>query len=104
MTSQPPEEALPILADIRRLVPRPSTLPRPSMPAYGLCLRFDNATAERRYCPMGLLPHATVAAPAARNRLDNRFTASQVDAFLDWWDAQSDPQQATDAVWPPVHP
>ena len=83
-----PQAAMPVVEEIRRLVPRPSGLPAPYGPYYWTgVLRFD-----KRYCPLGLMPDADSPAPCAEK-------GTPEEAFIDWWYEQTDAQAAVDAVW-----
>ena len=81
-----PQEAMPVVEEIRRLVPRPEFLPALNDANE---LRFVGS-----FCPLGLLPNATRRAPWPPKGTPQYF-------FVDWWDSlrAEDAQAAVDAVW-----
>ena len=93
-----PQEAMPVVEEIRRLVPRPEILPRIITSA----LRWDGSGEfEGGFCcPMGLLPSARVSLPFLEGEVDN-LDFVKIEAFAHWWDSHGaeDAQAAVDAVW-----
>lgn len=103
LTRPIPKEAEDIAAMIRAEVPRPKSLPEsalagPSMaslrwphPMFALC------------CPMGFLPAAENGEPSDYGCFaEGAFETEANEAiwsFGQWWDEQTDPQAAVDAVW-----
>jgi hypothetical protein len=95
-----PPEAMPVVRIIRRKVRRPATLPSFRNGQRGGPLRFGKKPNEA-YCPMGALPnaiHITPCTPRQAGLPDGLNRA--FNAFVGWWDSQTDPQAAVDAVWP----
>ena len=89
-----PKSALPIAEYIRENAPRPKELPRPR---HGEGLRFG------LFCPTGLLSEATDPTPGYRFeflRPPKGFSQLAIESFYKWWDSQTDPQAAMDAIWP----
>ena len=93
LTRPIPEDAMPVVEIIRREVPRPRELPV-SRSNVGDLLRFGTA------CPMGLCPKAETPTPAGQDTFGYDVKLHEIWAFFDWWDNESDPQAAVDAVWP----
>ena len=104
-----PNEAMPVVEILRRDVPRPKELPVINHSDLGDCLRWDGA-----YCPMGLHPKCTHAAPGMSSSF---FTMNEgkymfreqslaFHKFLWWWDGlqTQDAQQAVNAIWPKEKP
>jgi len=87
-----PDDAMPVVEILRRDVPKPKDLPKPTR--NDCWLRFCNG-----YCPMGL--HSEALTPAPMN--NSEFPLATDDSrrvFEYFWDNQTDPQAAVDAVWP----
>ena len=91
-----PAEAMPVVEVLRRDVPRPETLPE----FRNTRLRWGRTSRRFGKCAMGLHPKAWHDTPMT----EDTFPApeSAVVAFYGWWDSQTDPQAAVDAVWPPA--
>ncbi len=103
-----PNAAMPVVEVIRRDVPRPKDLP-----AFRghQTLRWRKAVRKRwkktsylglntSYCPMGLHRKAGNSAPTSRSGfLVDKLTTKEIIAFAVWWDYQTNPQEAVDAVW-----
>ena len=89
LTRPIPPEAMPVVERIRREVPRPERLPWPDDDNDGLLRFYGQPRWPLAGCtPSGLLPEATSPAPCEIGPLDF------------WWDEQTDPVAATDALWP----
>lgn len=88
-------EALPVLWRIRRDVPRPGVLPKPCQ------LEFSNGTLRwNNCCPMGLHPKSKQSCPTeGRSFADGSYPDIAVYKFATWWDSQTDPKEAVDAIW-----
>lgn len=111
LTRPLPAIALPVVEELRRIVPRPRDLPdfdaahhdgRP-FPDSILCWRNDGGEP---CCPMGLHPQAGKAKPCHEDDfmvLDLEIEAAEraVVAFREWWDEQRDEAAAVAAVWGP---
>lgn len=112
MTKRIPKAAKPIVEKIRELVPRPTNLP--SLTTTNTDDPVLRWTWPRRpsnqCCPLGLLPNALVGVPVGPQGTglwpghdmdweEWRDKDSSVSAFIGWWDAQTDPQAAVNAVW-----
>jgi hypothetical protein len=91
LTRPIPKQAMPIVELIRWWVPKPKRRPVPYFYT-GICLRFKGK------CPMGLLPFAEGNAPFKSSQCGGAPT-SYIGRFAAWWDEQSDPKAAMDAVW-----
>lgn len=90
-----PKAALPVVEIIRRDVPRPEELP--TLGFENVVLRWRN---KKTKCPMGLPDASTAVAPAVGTSFAGGVcTDTAVKAFGVWWDQQTDPQAAVDAVW-----
>ena len=92
-----PKAAQVIAKVIRAKVKKPKLLPNkwghPGSP-----MRFQRI--KGRYCPMGLLPGAKSATPLLSESFNKPpGTQAQINAFWRWWDSQTNPRQAVDAVW-----
>jgi len=91
-----PKQAQPIADYIRERTIRPSM----EQIVSGYCnLRIGAAQC----CPMGLLEIATHPRPFERHHfrwLPSGFTKKSIRAFGKWWDSQTDPQSAMNAIWP----
>lgn len=94
LTRPIPEVAYPVLEILRAEVPRPGTLPIPK--GTSACyLRWNS------YCPMGLHLDSTWPTPASRvSFAGGKCSSDAIEAFADWFDGQTDPQAAVDAIWP----
>ena len=95
-----PKKALPVVREIRDLVPKPKMLPKLSEfqmeHATYTCLGFNKSDS----CPMGLLPYALADRPHADEFGDLcPLTHLEVEAFFTWWDEQRDAEQAVADVW-----
>ena len=95
-----PAEAMPVVEILRRDVPKPHGLPSSRLDS-GQQMHWEGCK-----CPMGLHPLAESYTPTTPEQslgfidMDERFRLGEpVDSFLEWWDAQTDPQAAVDAVW-----
>lgn len=90
---------------IEARVPRPEDLPqgyfslswhRPSL--------FRNDGSMVKTCALGLIPGACSNLPISPSRagLEGLASPEDVSAFIDWFDAQRDPQGVVDAIWGPA--
>jgi hypothetical protein len=92
LTRPIPKEALPVVELLRKDVPRPSELPQIT---WGLCkLRFSNDCSA-----MGLHPESFGGDPYDQITFSLSVSYKEIKAFRRWWDEQTDPQAAVDAVW-----
>ena len=98
-----PEDAMPVVEIIRRDVPRPTRLPGFSIYFANIkCLRFNGCS-----CPMGLHKNSTSYTPTQPEAflgddliMEERMRLGEpVESFAHWWDKQTDPKAAVDAVW-----
>ncbi len=95
LTRPIPKTAMPIVEVLRRDVPRPKELPKCGDYVLHL-LRW-----EKSYCPMGLHPRANSKAPYFNiNDFPSYPKIRAIQRFANWWDDQTDPRAAMDAVWP----
>lgn len=114
-----PKAALPVVEIIRRDVPRPRALPEAL--GFGDPLRWRKpitkrwaartwghielrATPRRQMscCPMGLHKLSKYPTPNKLEELPiEGITDKEIRDFYQFWDAQTDPQEAVDAVWGP---
>jgi hypothetical protein len=95
LTREVPRAAKPVIDFIRFWVPRPRRLPVPDGGGALDDLRFYGK------CPLGLLPFAsnfTPTEPEDCGMGERDYHA--MDEFTCWWDEQTDPEAATEAVWP----
>lgn len=91
-----PKAAQVIAKVIRAKVKRPKRLPQ--YHTYNNALRFNMKRGQ--CCPMGLLPGAKRTTPAFVYSFNKSpGTQEQIELFWRWWDSQTNPQQAVDAVW-----
>jgi len=99
-----PKEAMKVVEIIRRESKKPEELPR-----MVLCgssphdsLRFDKDISGFTYpaCPMGLCNNSLNPIPSSRFSFGYEEASNQeVRSFWKWWDAQTNAQEAVDAVW-----
>jgi hypothetical protein len=99
LTRPIPDAAVPVLELLRRDVPRPD----PGN-LNGTVLRWFmfTRTGMGQYCdPLGLHPNAVCGTPRIPDALPGVpvLRREMMQAFADWWDEQTDPQAAVDAVW-----
>lgn len=92
-----PAAAAPVVAAIRRNVPRPQ--PRDFAALTGSVRLRCSGT-----CPQGMIPGARVRTPYRSDDFDGRVSAENLQteairAFARWWDSQTDPEAAVAAVW-----
>lgn len=100
-----PKSAMPVAEYIRENVPRPKELPAKHWPDGAFCFiqyhKVEFAVTGGK-CPMGLLPEAKEPWPCEPKDFHPRpigFTKRAVSSFGRWWDSQTDPQDAVDAIW-----
>lgn len=96
LTRPIPPEAMPVVWVLRSDVRRPHDLPL----AYArepLRFKVPGGTC----CPMGLHRKARSLAPTTAQLFPTGVGRFAVRSFGWWWDEQSDPIAAMDAVWPP---
>ena len=90
-----PKAAQPIADYIRENVSRPVFLPTPHRS--GCCLSWEGGTYGT--CPMGLLDEAEHPLPKTIYDFHpNMFTNDGIKYFYTWWDSQTDPQAAINAI------
>ena len=102
LTRPIPLEARPVLKVIRNSSERPAALPGPGDE---VAMRW--IIGRDYYCPMGLCACAMRGDPVVMldfigNDKFGKYPDLSDDAvyeFSDWWDEQTDPQAAVDAVW-----
>lgn len=90
-----PKQAEVIAKAIREQVPRPNELPMFYLVSDAkLKLRFNHK------CPMGFLQNAKHVVPSSANDfIVPPGNDEEIIAFATWWDSQTDPQAAVNAVW-----
>ena len=96
LTRPIPEAARPVVKILRRDVQRPRELPI-------VCRNMTHLRWPHRAmsCPMGLHPKSSCSSPELTEDFAYHRTPQEgVEEFANWWDAQTDPQAAMDAVWP----
>ena len=99
-----PELALPVVEILRRDVKRPRALPivdrgstntPPGFPRW----HFKDRRIPK--CPMGLHPLALSPTPTNKKNFPVKGCATaNIRAFFRWWDDQTKPKEAREAVWP----
>lgn len=94
--SKLPKAAMPAVKEIRKRIPRPNNLPS-EPPGYHV-LRWTHPISHKFCCPLGLHPE-NVDRPTAVSITGKPGLSEACGAFWHWWDAQTDPQAAVDAVW-----
>lgn len=87
---------------LRANVPKPTNLPK----LWGeRGLRWTHPCKLVPCCPLGLLPAATLACPVGpcsigvSNDTWDPVWDPAITAFIGWWDSQTDPKAAVEAVW-----
>ena len=113
LTETIPDDALPILEEIRKEVPRPTKKARliRSRDKSILMIRWPNSSFKgiakdlhnnRVYecCPAGMLPLAPGPSPYGIGYLDYFSFRS----FTGWFDEQDDIEAVVDAIWPKQTP
>ncbi len=94
-----PENALPVIKDIRKNIKRPKKLPV-SWKVEGTNLRWY--LNGNTYCPLGFHPalcciHFT---PFSINDFSYvPFTGKQFQCFIHWFDKQTDAKEVVKAIW-----
>lgn len=91
LTSPIPKAAMPAVLLIREKVKRPEDLPDYN--------GFDGLRWGD-FCPLGLLPRSKSDAPYFASETGEKMTDKACESFHEWWDRQTDPVAARDAVWP----
>lgn len=106
LTGPIPSEAMPMVYELRKSVPRPKELPHPRWENLG---KDDGLVWEFKRCALGLHPNAKNSRPVWSlhfnpqlylDGMNRSETDDAISAFWGWWDKQDDPQAAVDAVWP----
>lgn len=95
-----PKAAQVIARVIRAKVKRPKRLPIYNIISYRRLdgvLRFNRKKGT--CCPMGLLPEAQRLPTFIEHFKTPPGTNDEIYSFWAWWDFQTNPQQAVDAVW-----
>lgn len=95
MTPMEPQ-AVAIARLLSERVKRPSMLP---VADWNGRLRFKDTEDNPCYCPLGLLPTATCPAPATKLAAGLLWEVESVRPFWNWWDQQTNAQEAVNAVW-----
>ena len=107
-----PKTAEKVRQFIREKVKRPRQLPvvnpitdgalgflRKTRKSWKVCLGAGHPVC---CCPLGLVRTSTSPLPSTIDQVgvaDPPFDQHEMHAFIDWWDEQTDPKKAVDAVW-----
>lgn len=102
LTRPIPALAMPVAKVIRRDVARPKRLPKlcniPDWDGEGQALRWR--VSRNFSCPMGQHPLAWALAPTERREFPiPGCNQASIGSFGKWWDEQTDPLAAVNAVW-----
>lgn len=95
-----PPEAMPAVLEIRDKIRRPKNLP--SLIKTGPRthrLRWTHPVFLTPCCPLGLYPGAGSAEATSIYEIPSLDGACSI--FWRWWDRQTDPKAAVEAVWGP---
>ena len=98
LTRPIPDEALAVVAILRRDVPRPKL---PTMSRYRE--KLDWFDRGRPCCAAGLAPKALYGFPGGAHSFgyeNEGITDAQVESFTWWFDDQVNAQDVVDAIWP----
>ncbi len=96
LTRPIPQDAMPVVTILRRDVERPKDLPE----ALGLNGRGLRWVDDSETCPMGFHDQSTFWLPDDCTEFAGGICSNDsVGEFSDWWDMQTDPQAAVNAVW-----
>jgi hypothetical protein len=104
MKDSVPLSARPLARLIRKHVPRPDNLPKPT--GYtSINLRWNGSYRgnDCNTCPGGLLPGAVDPEPEVASDLGplgKHISQEQLVNFVLWWDCECDSEDAVDALWP----
>jgi hypothetical protein len=103
LTRPIPPEALPIAEILRRDVARPdpdeSKLMESPFDKGAKVIRWATEPAYACLCPMGMHPDAQSPLPSYAEEFPACEDAGAVDAFGTWFDEQTDPHAAVEAIW-----
>jgi len=106
-----PKNAMPVVNQIRRDIPKPDILPsriRIREGSKNIVLRWNKTIISKPiigsvikyFCPMGLHKLSSSTCPISKYSFaDEKRSNIAIIAFYTWWDKQIDAQAAVDAVW-----
>ena len=106
LTRPIPDDALEVVALLRRDVPRPIELPvmqwahMPLVNSSQQVLRWSMWQNKWTCCPMGMHPCAKSPVPCSVWSWPVCSSSMAIQVFADWWDEQTDAEAAVQAIWP----